>query len=400
MSKEQFESEKRHVEGNKSISNFIFVCPQCGKELMPSSICKDCFPNGSYIETTAEQESFIDSEMYKIDSDIETQSVQALDKEEKNTAEDSESDHFTWQDFLYLVNVLRLFYKKYTKKVWLVSSVVVLAITAFATYQHFTPKGKLILFAEKKNLVYSYTKKPSEKYVIEKNWNSELKGGFSMYNYYSFARASQDEKYIFYRKQKVVSTVADNVTRETDEEFGTYYRYDVEGKKKIKIDDQVRNSFTASSTNISPSGSKAMYLKGTDNKLVIWNNGKKITIDEMVSFYFVNKQATHVFYGKQGGNYENQGKIYEWSEKTGKKTVSENAVLQGFQMDQNGEISIYFKKDQSIYFKNGDNATKLVSTKADSILSCSGEKIYYTVSSALPFILLVEENTLKSFNET
>lgn len=381
MNQSQFEPEKLQAKEKRSKSDCTFICPQCGKELEPSSVCEDCFPNWGRNDVTIEQEIILDSEIYKIEQDIlELQSDQAIKNQEKNIAEDNESLHFTWQDFVHLLRVLTLFYNKNAKKIWIVSSLILLAFTAYISYQHFTPKGNLIIFTEKKNLVYSYTKKPLEKHVIEKNWNNSNSRDISpRFNYYSNVRASQDEKYIIYQKQ-----VEDNDI-EKDGDLGTYYRYDVESNKKIKVDDQVRNSFSASSTNISSDGTKAFYLKGTDNKLVFWNNGKKIKIDEMVDFYFVNKQATHVFYGKQGSNYENQGKIFEWSEKSGKKTVAENSQLHGLQMDQIGEIIIYFKEERSMYSKKGNKAIKQISDKVDNILSICGEKVYYTVSSSLPF---------------
>jgi hypothetical protein len=378
---DKFVPKKQNAVEEKGNSDYIFVCPKCGKEISPSSICEDCFPNGGDHGITTDQASFLDAEILNIDQYMvsnEIQSHQVLEDKGKNTVVDSDLDQFTWQDFLQLLKLLTTFYKRYKKKVWLVSSIVVLTIAAYTSYQHFSPKGKLILFAEKKDLVFTYTKNPLEKHIIKKKWNSKIKDMTPGSNYFSAVRASQDEKYIFYREQTNV--------REMGDELDSYYRFDIENNKKMKMDDQVHITFTGGSTNISPDGSKAIYLKGTDNKLVFWNNGKKKIIDEMVSFYLVNKQTTHVFYIKQQGfNSDNQSEIYEWSEKSGKKTVAEKAQFQGFQMDQNGELVICFKKNQTIYCKKGDKQVKLISTKADSILSYCGEKVYYTVSSTLPF---------------
>ena len=377
---DKFEPKKQNAEEEKRNSDYIFVCPQCGKEISPSSICEECFPNGWDHAGTIDQASIFDSEIVKNDQDIdfnEIQSEQVLEDKGKSAVVDSDLDHFTWQDFLYFLNVLTLLYKKYTKKVWLVCSMVVLAIAAYTSYQYFSPKGKLILYVEKKDLVFSYTKKPLDKHVIEKNWNSEIKDISPGFNYFSAVRASQDEKYIFYREQTNNTEMGD--------ELDSYYRFDIENNKKKKMDDQVRITFTRGSTNISPDGSKAIYLKGTDNKLVLWNSGKKKIIDEMVSFYLVNDQATHVYYVKQGNNYENQVEIYEWSEKSGKKTVAEKAQLQGLHMDQKGDLIVYFKKDQSLYCKRKGESTKLISANVDRIISYSGDKIYYTVPTTLPF---------------
>jgi hypothetical protein len=384
MFQDKFEPEKQNADGEKGNSDYIFVCPQCGKEISPSSICEDCFPNGGDHAITTHQASFLDTEIYKIDQDMgsnEFHSAQILENQVKNTMDDSELEHFTWQDFLYLLNLLSSFYKRYKKKVWLVSSIVVFVIVTYTSYQHFSPKGKLILYAEKKDLVFSYTKKPLEKHVIEKNWHSEFRGSSYKHLDFTAARASKDEKYIFYRKQKVSND------RETGYELSTYYRFDVENNKKMKVDDQVRVSFTGGSTSISPNGSKAIYMRGQEGKLVFWNNGKKKTIDEMVSFYLVNKQTNHVFYVKQQAfnSSDNQSEIYEWSETLGKKMVAEKAQLQGLQMDSDGEITVYFKNDQSIYCKKEDKETKRISANAASILSYSGEKVYYTVPTNLPF---------------
>lgn len=262
-----------------------------------------------------------------------------------------------------------------------VSAAVVVLIAAFAGFLFFSGRKKTnnpyIMYIKDKELNLSHISKikPYEltsKLLLENEdidddefFASDYTEYYMFLLSYGYIHFSDDYRYLFYPDK-------------LGDEGVTIYWRDLSAKESgesHKID-----SGEIYNTTISKDGSKLFYVKGSENKLYVYDRAKdeKTRLDDNVNSVYINDDGNYIIYTRDD---DGESVIYEMSisgkEPKKNKIDSEASIVKAFPNSK----KVFYLKDDSLYVKENKKDKIKIASDVTRVLSVVDEKSVYYLKS-------------------